>query len=176
MNRIKLFFKHPFVRIAMSVVLLLIFYFRDEIIPADNKVLIGLGTVVTMIAIVFCMYLIAKSVSELAGAKKMQKVAKISDSDKAIKIWSMAELYAFLEQEDIIDIVIDNDGEKLKIGTAADYRRHKLVQKWYYIGEVDYSSLSEFQTHLEEIIKSNTVSVVYIGFDGEPFSITKNDE
>ena len=168
MNRIKLFFKNPFVRITMSVVLLLIFYFRDEIIPADNKVLMGLGTAVTMIAIVFCMYLIAKSVSELAGAKKMQKVEKISDSDKVIKIWSMAELYAFLEREDIIDIVIDNNGEALKIGTAADYRRHKLVQKWYYIGEVDYSSLSEFQIYLEEIIKSNTVSVVYIGFDGEP--------
>ena len=162
-------------KILLSAVILVLCFFRNRIIPQDNEALVISGTVVTVLLIILCLRLIASAIGTLAGAEKNAAPKKLPD--KPIKLWDREELFAYLEQEDIIDLVLDKgNGETLKVGTRSDYRRERYgkaeyFDKCYYIEEEEYTDLSDFIAQFARAHGDGTVRILYVGIEDMPVEI-----
>ena len=162
-------------KILLSAVILVLCFLRNRIIPQDNEALVISGTVVTVLLIILCLRLIASAIGTLAGAEKNAAPKKLPD--EPIKLWDREELFAYLEQEDIIDLVLDKgNGETLKVGTRSDYRRERYgkaeyFDKCYYIEEEEYTDLSDFIAQFARAHGNGTVRILYVGIEDMPVEI-----
>ena len=162
-------------KILLSAVILMLCFFRNRVIPQDNEALVIFGTVVTVLLIILCLRLIASAIGTLAGTEKNAAPKKLPD--KPIKLWDREKLFAYLEQEDIIDIVLDKgNGETLRIGTRSDYRRERYgkaeyFDKCYYIEEEEYTDLSDFIAQFARAHGDGTVRILYVGIEDMPVEI-----
>lgn len=162
-------------KILLSAVILVLCFFRNRVIPQDNEALVISGTVVTVFLIILSLRLIASAIGTLAGAEKNASPKKLPD--EPIKLWDREKLFTYLEQEDIIDIVLDKgNGETLKVGTRSDYRRERYgkaeyFDKCYYIEEEEYTDLSDFIAQFARAHGDGTVRILYVGIEDMPVEI-----
>ena len=162
-------------KILLSVAILLLCFFRNRVIPQDNETLVISGTVATVLLILLCLRLVASAIGTLAGAEKNAAPQKLPD--QPIKLWDRESLLSYLEQEDIIDIVLGREnGETLKVGTRSDYRRERYgkaeyFDKCYYIEEEEYTDFSDFVAQFMRAHEDETVRILYVGIEDMPVEI-----
>ena len=162
-------------KILLSVAVLVLCFFRNRVIPQDNETLVISGTVATVLLILLCLRLVASAVGILAGAGKGAAPQKLPD--QPIKLWDREKLFAYLEQEDIIDIVLGREnGETLKVGTRSDYRRERYgkaeyFDKCYYIEEEEYTDFSDFVAQFTRAHGDETVRILYVGIEDMPVEV-----
>ena len=154
--------------------ILLLCFFRDQFIPADNKILTGVGTIITLVLIVICFYLIFISITELIEMKKINKGLFAKPTFEK-RDWTVGKLFSFMEEADVIDILIEQPDSPLKIGTKSDYGRvepfsheEKFFDKCYYIEESEYESFEEFKEQFKTIVQSDSVTLLYVGIEDTP--------
>jgi hypothetical protein len=144
----------PLVKILISIAILTVCFFRNRFIPADQVFFTHAATVVTLILLVVCFRLIFISITEIGicvSSRKQEQTKPIAYTEP-IKLWSHEELFAFLEEENHIDLVVENDYGKQKIGTRSDYgrptafSREQFFDKCYYIEDREYTDFEEFKT------------------------------
>ncbi len=166
--------KLPLFRIVISILLFVLCYNRNRIIPTENKILTSLGTVVTVGVIVIGFYCIFISVTEIIEMKSKKKdPSDLPPFEK--RDWTTEKLFSFLEESDIIDIVVEHAGSRLKIGTKSDYGRtnrfsseKSFFDKCYYIEEAEYEKLSDFIEQFQTVIQADVVTILYVGIDDMP--------
>ena len=162
-------------KILLSVVILLLCFFRNRVIPQDNETLVISGTVATVLLILLCLRMVSSAIGTLAGAGKGAAPQKLPD--QPIKLWDRESLLSYLEQEDIIDIVLGREnGETLKVGTRSDYRRERYgkaeyFDKCYYIEEEEYTDFSDFVAQFMRAHGDETVRILYVGIEDMPVEI-----
>ena len=165
----------PILKIATGVALLLLCCFRKQFIPQDNATLTTIGTVVAMGCIVLSLYLIFNGITQLMVASENKKEVPSHLPSEPIKCMTPQELFDFLEKENIIDVVIDNEGE-WRVGTSSDsrsgrYKQTTYFDKHYYINEKEYVNFSEFQTRFLDELKGDVVKILYAGIEDMPVKI-----
>lgn len=156
--------------ICLSIVALALCFFRNRILP-DIAIVRTIGTIITVLIIVVALYMIVSSVSHFMTAKEFSKGTSTTQATKPMKSWSPEKLFDYLYQEDIIDIIIDNNGVELKVGTTSDSRsvggrRFKNVvffDKCYYINDTEYSEFDRFKEDFINLLHSDTVEIIYVG-------------
>ena len=89
--------------------------------------------------------------------------------------WTIERFFAFLEESDIIDIVIEHLGAPLKICVKSDYGRTKtfslekeFFDKAYYIEETEYTNFDDFKKQFKTIIQGDIVTLIYVGIEDMP--------
>lgn len=167
------------VKIVGAVGLCLLCFFRNRILPQDNKTVALIGTLVTIGVVFLSMYLIFNAISDLIGLKEASNVSK-PEPKESRKVLSVSELFAVLEREDVIDLILENGDGRLEVGTYTNRGEKGLLfggkgsfgrPKFYYIEDKEYSDFSEFQTVFLSLVNSEEISVLFAGLGGEEISI-----
>ena len=164
------FTKKYVLTICLSIVALVLCFFRNRILP-DIAIVRTIGTVATVVIIVVALYMIVTSVSHFMTAKEFGNGASVSRATQPMKSWSPKKLFDYLYQEDIIDVIIDNNGVELKVGTTSDSRsvggrRFKDIEffdKCYYINDTEYSDFDRFKEDFIGLLHSDTIKIKYVG-------------
>lgn len=144
----------PLIKLLISIAILTVCFFRNRFIPADQVLLTHAATVATLILLVVCFRLIFISITEIGifVSSRKQEQTEPKEYTEPIKLWSHEELFAFLQEENIIDLVVENDYGKQRIGTRSDYGRptafapEQFFDKCYYIEDREYTDFEEFKT------------------------------
>ena len=164
--------KLPLFRILISVIVLLLCFYRNRIIPQDNDVLVNIGTIVTYALTALGLYCIFISITEFM---EMKKKSSIQTKTFEKREWSLDKLFSFMEDADIIDILIENANSSLKIGTKSDYGRampfsfeDQFFDKCYYIEDSEYENFDDFKKQFRAIVQSEVVVLLYVGIDDTP--------
>lgn len=163
------------IKIIASILVMVLCFVRKQIIPVDNFGLNAIGTVVALIFIAASIYVILGSVTEIIVISTNKKNSTECNKDGPLKLWTPDELFDFLENEDIIDLMIDNE-DILKIGTTSEsesgqYKQIRYYNKRYYIQNDEYENFLEFQKHFLLILKGDVVKILYAGIEDMPVII-----
>ena len=159
----------PVWKIVLAVALLVLCFFRKRLIPQDHAALMALGTGLTIACICLSFYWIITAISQLSLQGENKTTAPSKLPSEPLKCLTPQELFDFLENEDIIDVIIDN-GEQLRVGTSSDsrsgrYKQTTYFDKHYYINEKEYVNFSEFQTRFLDELKGDVVKILYAGIE-----------
>ena len=145
------------------------FLLNRHIIPSEApwsllKLLLGAS------ATAFCLVSVLKWISSILVRKEGKAGTDENlEERKPIKIWSHAELFAYLEQEDIIDLHIKHNGI-LKIGVMSELYSEKFEEsyyfnKCYYIEDSEYTDAEEFKQQFICIHPEEPVVIVRASLD-----------
>ena len=159
----------PIWKIVLAVALLVLCFFRKRLIPQDHAALMALGTGLTIACICLSFYWIITAISQLSLQGETETTAPSKLPSEPLKCLTPEELFAFLEKEDIIDVVIDNEGE-WRVGTSSDsksgrYRETRYFDKRYYIEDTEYADFSEFKKSFLLALKGDAVKILYVGIE-----------
>ena len=86
----------------------------------------------------------------------------------------LSTLKRVLLREDILDLVIEYNGERLKIGAASDSERNgKFFDKVYYIKDQEYQDINEFLEEVEKYSNNRQFKVILVdGLDPKYYSFS----
>ncbi len=127
-------------------------------------------TVLGAITAIFCIVSVMKWISFIMERKKTASVTnETPENSKPLKIWTQTELFAYLEQEDIIDLQIDHDGI-LKVGVASEFCDKKFsssyyFNKCYYIADAEYTDIDDFKRQFVLIHPEEDVIIIHASMD-----------
>ena len=140
--------------------------------PPWNYVKTFLG----VITVIFCIVSVMKWISYIMERKKTTSEAnETPENSKPLKIWTQAELFAYLEQEDIIDLQIDHD-DILRVGVASEFCDKKFsssyyFNKCYYIADAEYTDIEEFKRQFVLIHPEENIVIVHASMDNGEMDI-----
>lgn len=140
----------PVLKICVCLAALLLIIFRKSIFPDPGKVISALVTVSCTAMGVISIYCINISLYEIGLVRESKRRKVKSPPSNATKAYKAAEILSLIQQCDIIEIELLKDGEKIKIGASAETRNasSQLVNKKYFYGDKELSSLEELKTLL----------------------------
>ena len=160
----------PLIRILLSVVLLVLCFLMNRYFNIQQTPWNLLQYVLSLVLIVIPFYGIIMGISQMLTDRKEPPERSGFDPEHPIKIWTHAELFAYLEQEDIIDLDIDHEVVH-RIGTSSDYRQeHRYEQgeyfdKLYYIDDAQYADFNEFKKLLYALHPENEIRILRASMD-----------
>ena len=159
--------KKPCIKIILSVIVLVVCFFRKKLLLTDNQSIHSIATAISLVLTVGCIYCIAVAMSECFYVMESKKTKeKVTNTPKdPIKVWTCEELFAFLQKEDIIELVIETDLGEKRVGVASDFGKEHYFDtdhyfdKCYYIESEEYTDINEFKERFSEFISNDTVKV-----------------
>ena len=159
--------KIPCIKIFLSIVVLTVCFFRKRIFPTENRLFHTIATGITMVLVIGCIYCIAIALSECFQVMESKKVdhKTAHTSDTPIKVWTFEELFDFLQKEDMIELVIETDFGKKRVGVSSDYGKERFLDKdhcfdkCYYIETEEYPDLDAFKERFSQYVSDGTVKV-----------------
>ena len=163
-------------KLLIGIALLVLAFFYNKLFSPENEILILVNAFVTLIFIGLGFAFMYNSFS---SSKKQKKESNEIDN-KVLKVWSIDELFAFLEKErEMIDLIIENDG-RLHIGITTDFEREPFSNTptcsniYYYIEDIQensYVDFNEFKSAFLKIFKKDVVVIYYAGIEDMPVKI-----
>ena len=159
-------------KLLIGVTLLVFAFLYNKLFSPKNEIFVLVNIFLTLIFIGFGFVFIYGS---LSLSKNKSNHLKENDN-KVLKVWSIDELFAFLEKEqEMIDLIIENDGQ-LHIGITTDFERipfsnNTSYSKYYYLEENVYDDFIEFKSAFLNIFKKNVVAIYYAGIEDMPIKI-----
>ena len=160
----------PSARILLSVVLMVLCFLMNRYFKVEQAPWSLLQYALTIFLIVVSFTGLFKGISQVMTGRDKKITAPELDPEHPIKIWSHEELFAYLEQEDIIDLDIDHSVVR-RIGTASDIRLNKLTgkdelfAKAYYTNDQEYSDFAEFKEQFAEVHPQAEVRILRASMD-----------
>ena len=166
----KKLFSKPITRILLSIVLLILCFLMNRYLKIEQAPwnLLQYALSIVLIVIPFCG--IIKGISQMLTERKQADSRPKFDPQNPLKIWTHEELFAYLEQEDIIDLDLDHEVVH-RIGTSSDYRQeHRFEQgeyfdKLYYIDDAQYADFNEFKKQLSALHPENEIRILRASID-----------
>ena len=140
----------PSVLIPVSVVLMILCFLMNRYCKIEQAPWNVLQYALTIFLIILSFTGLFKGISQVITHREKKTATPVPDPEHPIRIWSHEELFAYLKQEDIIDLDIDH-GVVRRIGTASDIRHNRLTgqnelfDKAYYINDQEYSDFAAFK-------------------------------
>ena len=157
-------------RILLSVVLLVLCFLMNRYFKIERTPWNLLQYVFSFLLVIISLTMIFISVSELLNAKKSERAHPTADLAHPIKVWTREELFAYLEQDDMVDLDIDHENG-LRVSTASDYRFNKITNeaqyfdKAYYINDQEYSEFSQFKEQFAAIHPEEPIRILRASLD-----------
>ncbi len=166
----KKLFAKPSVLILGSVALMILCFLMNRYFKIEQAPWNLLQYAFTIFLIVVSFTGLFKGISQAMTGRDKKTTAPKFDPEHPIKIWSHEELFAYLEQEDIIDLDIDHDVVQ-RIGTASDFRHNRLTgknelfDKAYYINDQEYSDFTQFKEQFATVHSETEVRILRASMD-----------
>lgn len=166
----KKLFSKPAVRISASVALMLLCFLMNRYFKIEQGPWRVLQFALTAVLIVVSFSNLFKGISQVMPNREKKVAAPVLDPEHPVRIWSHEELFAYLKEEDIIDLDIDH-GVVRRIGTASDLRQNRLTgqnelfDKAYYINDQEYSDLAEFKEQFAAAHPEQEVRILRASID-----------
>ncbi len=158
---------YPIIKIVICLGLIVLFIFRGYIIFIDNKIInVIVGVLFTGIGVA-CIYYIYISAFELSQIHENRKNIKMNNSSlSGGKEYAVEHIVAMANDNDIIEIHIASNDKIINIGSSSDCKNYnsKFFNKRYYINEMEFESIDEFETSL--LPYSNNGQITVISIDG----------
>lgn len=160
----------PLPRLLLAVVLLVLCFLMNRFFKIERASWNLLQYVFSFLLVLLSLTVIFKSISELLTANKSGKTRPAADPAQPIKVWTRDELFAYLEQEDMVDLDIDH-GDGLRVSTASDYRFDRTASEWkyfdkgYYINDQEYSDFSQFKEQFAAIHPEEPIRILRASLD-----------
>ncbi len=163
-------YKYPIIKIIVSVIIIPVALFRDQIFGVTDKTV---STVLSFIFIPLCigaLFCIGISGSELIiVSDNLELEKKELDKKKYSKKlkyqpYSIDKIISMVTQNDIIDIEILLENKVVKIGASSDCERRTgaFFDKVYYIADAEYKQVEDFHMELERTSKEGVFPVISI--------------
>lgn len=157
------------IKIVLSVVLFVLVFLLNRFVFPKNDVS---GLFISIVCVLAGVYFLLQGIAP----EKKKLLTKEEIGSKILAKWTFDDFCLYLAHEDMLDIVIDN-GDHLHIKISSDERTHyKFYEShtytvYYHIEDVEYTDFAKFKTDLREILNSDEVSILYIGFADNPLDI-----
>ena len=166
----KKLFNKPSVRILLSVVLMVLCFLMNRYFKVEQAPWSLLQYALTIFLIIVSFTGLFKGISQVMTSRGKKVPAPVLAPEHPIKIWNHEELFAYVEQEDIIDLDIDHNVVR-RIGTASDLRHNRLAgknelfDKAYYINDQEYSDFAEFKEQFAAVHPEAEVRILRASMD-----------
>lgn len=164
---------NPWIKIIISIAFIAVFMTRNYFLPPLTAPIKNALSILGLVVAIVGLTVIFKSISELsANSNSKLKENNFVIPNEPVKIWTRNEVFDFLEQENVIDLLIyrtDNE-ERLLIGVSSDHdrRKDKWINKIYLINELEYSDLNEFKEAFVKIHPEDAVRIMRVSIgDGQ---------
>ena len=160
----------PPIRILVSIVLLVLCFLMNRHFKIEQTPWNLLQYAFSVLLIVFSLTELFKGISQLLNAQKAGSARPTVDPEHPIKIWTREELFAYLEQDDMIDLDIDH-ADGLRVSTASDYHFNKITNeqtffdKVYYINDQEYSDFTQFKEQFASIHPDEPIRILRASLD-----------
>ena len=156
-------------KIIACVGIFVLCFYRNRIFPTENRGVQIAGTLIAAVLLGVALHQIFQAFADLFINKDTKAKDTVKKGDTPVKVMTTQELFSFLENEDIIDIVIDNNGELLRVGTASAVEVRpgsRFIDKCYYIEDEEYTDFGTFQAQLLTILNDDEIKILSAKLDG----------
>lgn len=149
-------FTPPILKGSGCIIAIICIIERENLFEIRSKALSIIITLLSVILIVLCVMRIYISVAEIVtlAEKKsdMMRLQRVYGAEDGI-MYSVKEIIALLEDNDIIEITLLCNESCLRIGTNSDSANgvSQLFDKRYYVDSIEYNDISYVIAILEEV-------------------------
>jgi hypothetical protein len=158
-------YTYPVLKIIVSLVILVLLVLRNKIFSIPGKgirVIVAVICAVIGIILIYCIYI---SFYEITLVKERRTNIETAMTPYNTKLYDVEYIISLIQQSDIIDIELLENGKLIRIGASADSfnAASSLTDKKYYYDSIELSSLIELKT----ILKLHGVEMVeVVSIDG----------
>ena len=165
-------YTYPVIKVVVCIAVILLDLAVSFHLHSDSQVFDIIIRIVSACVILSCVFCIYISCAEMISVSENREKAKpISEAEMASGKWfSSDEIAALARDCHSIAIEIPADrtsNRRLEVGSKSDLKpgTSHFFNKCYYIGEKDYSDISEFKAALEPY-QTDTKGIFVVKIDG----------
>ena len=166
-------YKSPVIRILVSILVLVLVFYREDLLPSQSELIINVGTGVCAVLICWKILVIYISLMEVYYVFKKKHPSK-TKKVKMTRDIHIEKIKTLLRENDIIELEILCNGKRITVGASSDCHHNSKVyfDKKYYIGSVQFGSLEDFMTELTSEYCDQTCVVISIdGCDAKHYKL-----
>ncbi len=147
-------YKQPIIKILICTAVCTLCVCRGYLFPIENtaiRVIVSILCFLIIIPAILCLELSFCELIMVSENKKKKRDIHIPIAPTDGKRMSCAEVFAMIDQNDIIDIKINYQGRHVSIGSSSDYHRgrDKFFDKRFYISIREFLTPESFLVELE---------------------------
>ena len=165
-------YTYPIIKIIVCVVIYIAMFYRDKLLgsPKEPAIIILIYVIVTIL-VGGCIFCVLISLAEILDLHIRRVEAKRDVEKLLTKKYTVDDIVAMAERDDILEIEIKFDGKIVKVGSSSDScpGRSDFFDKAYFCnaGKLEeMESIEEFRERLEAYSTEGVLEVFSI--DGLP--------